>query len=322
MVVVDRADIREALNEGFQQATAEKVYRLLGILREIEALQATKGQFTLKGGTALNVLHWPKIPRLSVDLDLMATGFPHASPGTADRENAVTLIEGVAERLGYKVRKEPADAGWTLWMSYLNSLGAPDQVKIDLDLLNRMTLMPPISRAGPALFHGDDFTFPVVTEEELMGQKLAAVAYRAAPRDLFDMYLMVTANWQLKPRSRSMYLAYSLLEDHEWYRLDYPVRLKVDYRPSQLEDVLRSTDRSPTLERIRKVASDGLEKPEPPFTRATPEEQSLRENLIHGDKSAFAAIAGETDRTRAKLLEEHPGLAWRLKQASRASRKK
>ena len=317
MARVERADIRDALNEGFQQATAEKVYRLLGILREIQALQATKGRFTLKGGTALNVFHWPNAPRLSVDLDLMVTGFPQASPGSPERERAVNLVESVAGNLGYMVSQEPADAGWTLRMSYQNSLGAPDQVKIDLDLLNRMTLLPPVPRAGPGLFHGDDFTFPVVTEEELMGQKLAAVAYRAAPRDLFDMYLMIVANWQSKLRSRSMYLAYSFLDDHEWYRLDYPVRLTVEYRPNQLEVVLRSMDQPPTLERVREVAAGGLEKREPPFTRATPEEQSLREKLLHGDRSAFATIAGETDGTRAKALEVHPGLAWRLKQAGR-----
>lgn len=321
MVKVERANLREALNEGFQQATAEKVYRLLGILREIQALHATKGKFTLKGGTALNVFHWPKTPRLSVDLDLMVTGFPQAGPGSPEREEVVRLVEGVARNLGYQVSQEPADAGWTLRMSYQNSLRAPDQVKIDLDLLNRMTLLPPVPRAGPALFHGDDFTFPVVTEEELMGQKLAAAAYRAAPRDLFDMYLMIMADWQSKLRSRSMYLAYSFLDDHKWYRLDYPVRLKVGYRPNQLEDVLRSTDQPPTLERIREVAAGGLEKREPPFTRATPEEQSLREKLLHGDRSAFAAIAGEMDETRAKAIEEHPGLAWRLKQAGRASKR-
>lgn len=47
-----------------------------------------------------------------------------------------------------------------------------------------------------------------------MEQKLAAVAHRAAPRDLSDMYLTVMANWQSMLRSRSMYLTHSFLEDH------------------------------------------------------------------------------------------------------------
>ena len=99
--------------------------------------------------------------------------------------------------------------------------------------------------------------------------------------------------------------------------MDYPVRLKVEYRPKQLEDSLRSTDQPPSLERVREVAAGGIEKRELPFTRAAPEEQSLRKKLLQGDRRALATIAGETDRTCAKALEEHPGLAWRHKQADR-----
>lgn len=85
MVEVDPADISKALSEGLPPATAEKVWRLLGILRELQARPATRGRFTLKGGTALNIFHWPKVPRLSVDLDLMATGYPNAAPRTSER---------------------------------------------------------------------------------------------------------------------------------------------------------------------------------------------------------------------------------------------
>jgi predicted nucleotidyltransferase component of viral defense system len=84
-VEVDPADLADALAEGFPQATAEKVLRLLGVLRETQAVRSTRGRFTLKGGTALNVFHSPRVPRLSVDLDLMATGFPGAAAGTAEQ---------------------------------------------------------------------------------------------------------------------------------------------------------------------------------------------------------------------------------------------
>lgn len=252
-------------------------------------------------------------------MDLMATGFPHAHPGSSERERAVALVENTVKGIGYQVRRETADAGLTLRMSYLNSLGTRDQMKIDLDLLNRITLMPPALRTGPAIFHADDFTFPVVAEDELVGQKLTAVAYRAAPRDLFDMYLIINAKWQQKPRSRSMYLAYSFLSDAEWYRLDYPVRLNVDYGPDKLEDVLRTTDGAPSLKQIKEAATVGLEKQEPSFIRATRENQFLRKRLLKGERNAFAMIAGETDERRAKLLEVHPGLVWRLSQARQSS---
>ncbi len=85
MVDVDLADLAAARSQGFEQATAEKVVRLLGILREVQSLGSTMDRFTLKGGTALNVFHFPEVPRLSVDLDLMVTGWPAASPESDER---------------------------------------------------------------------------------------------------------------------------------------------------------------------------------------------------------------------------------------------
>ena len=103
MAEVDRADLATALSEGFSPATAEKVGRLLGVLRELQARPATRDKFTLKGGTALNVFHWPKAPRLSVDLDLMTTGFPDAAPRTQSRERVVRLLKGALADLEYEV---------------------------------------------------------------------------------------------------------------------------------------------------------------------------------------------------------------------------
>jgi predicted nucleotidyltransferase component of viral defense system len=322
MVDVDSADLSAALSQGFDQSTAEKVLRLLAILREIQAIGLTKDRFTLKGGTALNVFHFPAVPRLSVDLDLMVTGFPGASPNSPQRHQAVLTLRGLVEGLGYEVSEQPEEAGLTMSCSYRNGLGSPDRIKVDLDLLNRMTLLPPVSRDGPELFAAGDLSFPMVCEPELLGQKLTAVAYRAAPRDLFDMYIMVTAGWHQRPGARAMYLAYSFLQDQDWYRLSYPVQLKVPYRPAQLTTVLRGEEPAPTLGRIRKSAKAALERTKPPFTSATEQEQGLRRRLLAGDLNAFSDIAGVRDPARRGALTEHPGLTWRLQQAGRPTARK
>lgn len=314
MADIDTAAIAPALSEGFPPTTAEKVERLLGVLREIQARQATSGKFTLKGGTALNVFHFPKAPRLSVDIDLMATGFPNASPRSAERQTLLSTVKGVLRDLGYGITQAEAEAGWSLLCGYRNHLGSPDQIKLDLDLVNRITLLPSTSRDGPALFFADDMKFPVVSVAELFGQKLTAVAYRAKERDLFDMYIMLTAGWHRTPRARAMYLAYSFLKDHEWFKLAYPVQLKVPYEPSKLADVLRGQNQPPSLERIRESARDGLERAIPPFTVATDEEQGFRHRLLEGDLAAFADIAAEEDSERRAALGKHPALAWRLQQ--------
>ncbi|HXQ94815.1 MAG TPA: nucleotidyl transferase AbiEii/AbiGii toxin family protein [Thermoplasmata archaeon] len=317
MATIDPADLADALAEGFPQATVEKVQRLLGILRELQTDRSTKGRFTLKGGTALNVFHSSKLPRLSVDLDLMTTGFVGAAAGTAAHERVVVLVERVVRRLGYASSRTESPAACTIDCRYRNLFGGVDHLKIDLDLLNRQTLLPARSLRGPRLFLADDVRFPVVREAELLGQKLVAVAYRAHPRDLYDMHAMLQSGWHARARARHMYLAYSFLSDHEWYRLAYPVRLRVDYQPRLLEDVLRDRDPAPTLAEIRAVARAALERADPPFTIATLREQSLRRNLLKGERNAFADIAGETVATRRRKLARHPGLAWRLRQAAR-----
>lgn len=321
MVGIDPADLAKAASEGFDQATAEKVFRLLGILREFQARSDTRDKFTLKGGTALNVFHWPIAPRLSVDIDLMVTGFGNAAPGTADRTRVGRLVGTALADLGYRVVDERADAGWSFRSRYANSLGTQDELKVDLDLLNRMTLLPAVPKSGPLLFDADDFQFPVADPAELLGQKLTAVAYRAVERDLFDMHLLLSSNWDRRfPRARGMYLAYSFLQDHEWARLAYPVRLEVPYDRTRLRDLLRVGSEPPTLEQIRELAQAHLDQTARPFTSATPEEQELRRRLLAGDREGFGAIAGETDSALARALGEHPGLLWRLSQASRRAR--
>ncbi len=319
MVEVDRRDLAKPLSEGFPQATAEKVWRLLGVLRELQASPATRDRLTLKGGTALNVFHSPTIPRLSVDIDLMATGFPDAAPNTADRGRLIESVKAALSRLNYRVSEASADAGWTLFCGYRNSLGSVDRIKLDLDLLNRMTLLDPVDREGPVLFDADDLRFPVADPAELLGQKLTAVAYRAAERDLYDMWTMLRAGWHERPRARPMYLAYSFLSDPDWYRLGYPARLDVPYEHHLLEDVLRGSEPAPTLGEIRELARGSLAGAAPPFTVATPREQSLRRDLLRGELAAFGEIAGEKIEARRRTLARHPGLAWRLQQARRAA---
>ncbi len=316
MVEIDRADLSAALSEGFRQDTAEKVVRLLGLLHEIQGLPETRGKFTLKGGTALNIFHWAEVPRLSVDIDLMATGFPTARAGTPEHRKVIDLVEGVGARLRYRVKRSESPAACTLTLPYVNTLGARDQIKVDLDILNRMTILPSQEHPGPHLFQADELSFPVVEEAELLGQKLTAVVYRHAVRDLYDMYRMLLAGWHQRARARECYLAYSFLKDHEWPKLAYPAVLQVQYEPRDLDDVLRRKDSAPPLESIRAVAKGALEGTLPPYTAATTEEELARKRLLEGDLSAFADIAGEHDPTRRAALAKHPALAWRLQQAA------
>ncbi|MCA1820039.1 MAG: nucleotidyl transferase AbiEii/AbiGii toxin family protein [Halobacteriales archaeon] len=317
MVKVDREDLANALDAGFREDTAEKVFRLLGILRELESRTASKGKFTLKGGTALNIFHLPHVPRLSVDIDLIATGFPGANAGTKDREQAISTIEQTLKALDYKINKADSEAsGCTLHCSYRNALGSNDQIKIDLDFIGRQTLLEPEQKRGPRLFNADDLSYALVATPELLAQKLVAVAYRGHPRDLYDMDRMLREGWHGRPKARNMYLAQSFLKDHEWYRLAYPTLLNVPYKPDLLRDVLREREEPPALDDLRQRATEALV---PKFTEATAEDKENQAALLKGDLAAFARIAGETNPSRVKELASNPALLWRLQQPSRRS---
>lgn len=322
MPAVRVGELADALEAGFRQDTAEKVHRLLAFLREWEETSEGRGKLTLKGGTALNIFHLPNPPRLSVDIDLMATGFPAAGPGTPQREEVVRSVADVARRLDYRAvqRGDLAGAGVGFVLRYENSVGSEDVIKIDLDLLNRLTLLPAVQLRGPELFGARDFTFPIVDRAELLGQKLIAVVYRQTARDPFDMYQMILRRWHALPRAREMYLAYSFLQDSEWPKLDYPTRLDEGIfgrivREEALADVLRFGEVPPSLAVIREAAQRALGRHRPPFTRASDRDESLRRELLDGRRSAFAEIAGVTEPHARAELETHPGLRFRLLRA-------
>jgi len=66
--VTTAAEVRSvAAATGFRPDVVEKVLRLHGILDRLVRHESTRGAWVLKGGTALNLLH---LPRLSVDIDL------------------------------------------------------------------------------------------------------------------------------------------------------------------------------------------------------------------------------------------------------------
>lgn len=54
----------------FTATNVEKVIRLCGILDDLSIIESFKGKLALKGGTAINLVLIPGLPRLSVDLDL------------------------------------------------------------------------------------------------------------------------------------------------------------------------------------------------------------------------------------------------------------
>lgn len=67
----DKKQIQLIASEHSYSATnVEKVIRLCLILDDLNRLEEFAGKLLLKGGTAINLIAFDRLPRLSVDLDL------------------------------------------------------------------------------------------------------------------------------------------------------------------------------------------------------------------------------------------------------------
>jgi predicted nucleotidyltransferase component of viral defense system len=86
----------------FRPEIAEKVIRLCGILEHLENDQATKGQWVLKGGTALNIVHLD-VPRMSVDIDINYIGAVDVVEMRNIRPNFERALISIFEREGCTV---------------------------------------------------------------------------------------------------------------------------------------------------------------------------------------------------------------------------
>jgi hypothetical protein len=169
----------------FEPQVAGKVVRLLTVLDRIGRHPLLRPRLCLHGGTALNLFVLGS-PRLSVDIDLNYVGSADPEVMLAERDSVEQAVIDVATGLGFALRAgSPQHAGRSFILRYQESHG-PDQVKIDLDYLNRSTLLPPASQTV-ILPTGAEVSFPLNSKIELFAGKTKALLERVTARDLYDL---------------------------------------------------------------------------------------------------------------------------------------
>ena len=170
---------------GFDPVISGKVMRLLLVLDRINAHPFLQPRLCLHGGTALN-LFTLDMPRLSVDIDLNYIGSVERTVMLDERPEVERAIVGVGNELGFHVIPGLAEhSGRSFRLQYQSDRGA-DQVKIDVDYLNRSPLLPPQTKTLK-LPTGAVVSFSVNRNIELFAGKTKALLERVAVRDLYDI---------------------------------------------------------------------------------------------------------------------------------------
>jgi predicted nucleotidyltransferase component of viral defense system len=202
---------------GFLKNSLEKMLRLLDILSVLRTHPITKNAFVLKGGTALNIFILD-IPRISVDIDLNYIQSISRSSMLKDRKIINSEIQKIFHS-SYEIKlSRDVHALTQFEFRYETTSGSSDMLKLEINYLKRITLLPPQIMRIDRLDRNIEFL--CLDFSELLATKSIALLNRYTPRDLFDVYQMVNFPLRIKKNLLKMLLIfYGIVTETEIFEL-------------------------------------------------------------------------------------------------------
>lgn len=183
-----------ANENNFTTAGIEKVIRLSNILNDLNNLPEFRGNFLLKGGTAINLLVFD-LPRLSVDLDLDFYKNVSKEEMLAEREQINKALDSYFQKNEYR-KSERCNFTLDSFSLYYNTVtGSGDKIKLDINYYNRSHIFQPEVKSIKFPFIKDNtFTVNYVNPIELFAGKIKAFYERCKPRDIYDIFSLASSD--------------------------------------------------------------------------------------------------------------------------------
>lgn len=191
---------------GYPMASIEKTMRLLELLRVINEDAFLSENLTLKGGTAINIIHYSEIPRLSVDLDFDLARNTPKEEMLAIKDKVSAKICHLAASMGYFLSDpRPNYVIHQTELYYQSATGNRDKIKLDINCLSRCHVYDTIVRETCNPFIPEEkLSVRMLSEYELFGAKFKALLERSTPRDIFDAYTLEQKGLYSDVKSTSM----------------------------------------------------------------------------------------------------------------------
>lgn len=303
---------RIATESGFRAGPLETVFRFAQLLSRIS--ERFGDELCLRGGTALNLLHLD-LPRLSVDLDLDFVGAADAEQAQQRRPQLLAEIEALARAAGYEVAQERASYAMAhLRLPYIDADGRPALLKFDVNFLDRVPVLPPVSLAVRHPFEDDlpASEMQTLALAELAAAKTIALVRRALARDLFDA-AMLSALPELDIELMRTVLVVR--------GASYPPPSPANYSPEVVHRVRTTSWRSEVLALCRRPVPVGLdearERGAALVGRAIELEPAHHEFLESLDRGELRPdVIAEVELH--ERIAVNPGLLWRLRVGAEA----
>lgn len=183
-----------ARENGFRKETLEKVLRLIDVLQFINTNKDLSSFLVLKGGTAINFTVF-NLPRLSVDIDLDFSFDGSKEEMLLKRKKITSILKNYMEINNYYLDDDTKCkyALDSFVFYYNNSFGNRDNLKIEINYMNRVHIYEPIIKSVSIDFL-NEFKVLTLNNYELYGSKIKALLERCTIRDLYDVFYMIKEN--------------------------------------------------------------------------------------------------------------------------------
>lgn len=179
--MITRRELRQqAMRQGIALGVLEKDYILTLVLHYLYIEDIWRETLVLKGGTALHKLYLGR--RLSLDLDFTAQ-----VPVSLEAIRPALEIPEIQGRI--KDAHEYHDALTIDRLGFVGPLQYPNSIKVDVSFREKAQLSPrQMALTSP---YGPPFTVTCMALEEILAEKTRAALMRRAPRDYFDLWLLL-----------------------------------------------------------------------------------------------------------------------------------
>ena len=301
---------RLAQESNFIKDTLEKVLRLSEILKFLNCDFVFKDKLALKGGTAIN-LTAVELPRLSVDIDLDFTVNVNRDELSEIKEKLKKRLTDYMWQEGYSIADSRDHFALTSFLfNYINNAGNRDNIKVEINFLDRCHVLPLEKKRILTKGIVEDFEVLTLNTIELYASKINALLSRATPRDLYDVNAMIENNVITDTELlRKCLVFYNAIGgDYDIQELDYKNVERLDYRKykTQLKPVISNDDKfdiEKAKEKVLAYVKDLLV--------LTDWEREFLSKLK--DKTYAPELLFD-DETIISNIAHHPAALWRIRE--------
>lgn len=299
-----------ATKTNFIKDNLEKVLRLAEILKFLNTDDVFKGKLALKGGTAIN-LTAIELPRLSVDIDLDFTENLSKNEIEEVKSKFTKKLTDYMWQEGYSLMVAPREhyALLSFTFSYINNAGNRDNIKIEINFMDRCHILPLEQKQALSKGIIDKFKILTLNTTELYASKINALLSRATPRDLYDVNAMIEKNIITdKTLLKKCLIFYNMIGgEQDIDSLTYTNIEMLNYMKfkTQLKPVISKTDNF-DLEQVKLKVVNYLKE----LINLTQDEKNFINELKNKNYKPELLF---NDTNIVKNISNHPMALWRCK---------